>query len=105
MSPHDLELLFTGGLVLLTGAVGWWAKYVTTGAQKAHRLADQMAELKASVIHHEEREEVEFGHLRDGQSDMRDVQSEIARQIGEIHGKVDTLMKVLVDKERDNARE
>ncbi len=90
MSPGAEEVVLGAVAVVITGGAAWWGRFVTTGAQKAHRIAEQMTQITDSLRVHEEREEAEFTRLR------ADV-TKVSQSVAEVHGNVVTLVKVLVN--------
>ncbi len=91
---HVEVLLGIGGAIvgaLVTGGLGWWARYVTSGAAKAHRLADTVQAIQRSIEQHEEREERKFETVEAEVTGLREIVGELVGSVAELHGKVDSL--------------
>ncbi len=86
-----VEVLLGIGAALVTGGLGWWARYVTSGAAKAHRLADTVQAIQRSIEQHEEREERKFETVEAEVTGLREIVGELVGSVAELHGKVDSL--------------
>ncbi len=92
---NALEVVLGVSGVLFTGGVGWWARYVTSGASKAHKLGDMVTDMRRSMEEHERREEGKFEEARKETAAVRDAVSAVAISVGELHGKMDALSEML----------
>ncbi len=89
------EILIGGGVALVTGGIGWWAHYVTSGAAKAHRLTDTVLAIQRSIEDHEEREERKFTEVSEEAVRLAESVGELIGSVGELHGKLDALTDLL----------
>lgn len=81
--------------VLLTGAVSWWAGYVTRGASKALKHETELMEMRESIEEHERREEREFSEVRSEIGGMRaDIQG-LVGDVGEMRGELAAISKFI----------
>ena len=89
----NLEVILGIGAALITGGVGWWAKYVTIGASKAHRMDNEVANLRQALHDHEMREEAKFDELGATLIRQADQLSVMTGSLGDLHGKLDLLVR------------
>ncbi len=86
-----IEILLGIGAALVTGGISWWASYVTSGAAKAHQLADKVTAIQRSIEEHEEREERKFEMLEREITGLREIVGELVGSVAELHGEVAAL--------------